>query len=190
MTLCMYVYVCTMYVCACMCVCVCVYCAHVYMCVHACVCVCDCMYMTIHIYYVAHVCIITQEPPPKRSRKMPCDCSMCKDTFRDHRTVQRHQAAETAKTSKNLNENVYDLDINPGNASTPSSHNNDECEDDLLLDEDNLLEQEDEPFAIPSNRITNYVLGELRTKLTLLTVSTRRTSCKHKSTNWNFTTSS
>jgi hypothetical protein len=40
-----------------------------------------------------------------------------------------------------------------------------EYDDDILLDP-NISEQEDEPFAIPSDRITNYVLGELHTKLT------------------------
>ena len=95
---------------------------------------------------------------------MPCDCCMCKGTFRDYRTVQRHQAAETAMDSNTLEE-----DINPGDLSTPSSHHNDEYDGDMLLDEDdcpNNSEQEDEPFTIPSDRITNYVLGELRTKLT------------------------
>ena len=89
---------------------------------------------------------------------------MCKGTFRDYRTVQRHQAAETAMDSNTLEE-----DINPGDLSTPSSHHNDEYDGDMLLDEDdcpNNSEQEDEPFTIPSDRITNYVLGELHTKLT------------------------
>ena len=88
---------------------------------------------------------------------------MCKSTLRDHRTVQRHQAAETAMVSNTFDENIHD--VNPGESSTLNSHHND---DDLLLDEDdfpNISEQEDEQFSIPSDHITNYILGELHTKL-------------------------
>ena len=91
---------------------------------------------------------------------MPCNCSMCNGTFRDHRTVQRHQAAEATIASE----------IGCDSSTRETSFSgydqfNDDSDNEFVVDEDDISKEDDAQFVVPEDRITNYVLGELHTKL-------------------------